>query len=103
VDSVKTADGSDAPAAQARLGLALRPLSPQERQESGLGAGLVVEQSQGRAAEAGIQPGDVVISVDGTAVQSVAQLRKLVEQHDKQIALLIQRGENRVFVPVTLG
>jgi serine protease Do len=63
----------------------------------------MVEDAQGRAAEAGIQPGDVVLSVDGTAVQSVAQLRKMVQQHDKQIALLIQRGDARVFVPVTLG
>ena len=54
-------------------------------------------------AEAGIQRGDVVLSVDGTPVQSVAQLRKMVKDHDKQIALLIQRGEARLFVPVTSG
>jgi serine protease Do len=63
----------------------------------------VVEDAQGRAAEAGIQPGDVVLSVDGTPVQSVEQLRKMVRDHDKQIALLIQRGDARLFVPVTLG
>ncbi len=63
----------------------------------------MVEEVQGRAAEAGIQPGDVVLSVDGTPVQTVAQLRKMVKDHDKQIALLIQRGDVRLFVPVTLG
>ena len=88
---------------QAKLGLALRPLNPQERQQAGVPGGLVVEESQGRAAEAGIQPGDVVLSVDGTAVQSVAQLRKMVKDHDKQIALLIQRGDARLFVPIDLG
>jgi serine protease Do len=93
--------GESAPAA--RLGLSVRPLNPDERQQAGVSGGLVVEDAQGRAAEAGIQPGDVVLSVDGTAVQSVAQLRKLVQDHDKQIALLIQRGNARVFVPVTLG
>ncbi len=90
-------------AGQARLGLALRPLNPLERQQAGVAGGLVVEDAQGRAADAGIQPGDVVLSVDGTPVESVAQLRKIVAQHDKQVALLIQRGENRLFVPVTLG
>ena len=55
--------------------------------------GLVVEDASGRAAEAGIQQGDVVLSVNGTPVQSVAQLRSLVHEHDKQVALLIQRGE----------
>jgi serine protease Do len=88
---------------QARLGLAVRPLSPEERQQAGVSGGLVVEDVQGHAAEAGIQPGDVVLSVDGTPVQSVVQLRKMVQEHDKQVALLIQRGDNRLFVPVTLG
>jgi serine protease Do len=90
-------------ASQAKLGLALRPLSPEERQQAGVPGGLVVEEAQGRAAEAGIQQGDVVLSVDGTPVQTVAQLRKMVKDHDKQIALLIQRGDARLFVPVTLG
>ena len=78
-------------------------MSPEERQQAGVPGGLVVEDAQGRAAEAGIQQGDVVLSVDGTPVQSVAQLRKMVKDHDKQIALLIQRGDARLFVPVTLG
>jgi serine protease Do len=98
------ADAADQGAAgQPRLGLALRPLSPAERQQAGVSGGLLVEQSSGHAADAGIQPGDVVLSVDGTAVDSVAQLRKMIGQHDKQVALLIQRGENRLFVPVSLG
>jgi serine protease Do len=97
-------DGSSgASAAPARLGLALRPLTPEERQQVGVSGGLVVEDAQGRAAEAGIQPGDVVLSVDGKPVQNIAQLRELVQKHDKQIALLIQRGEDRLFVPLTLG
>jgi serine protease Do len=101
---VEVADAGGANAApQARLGLAVRPLNPDERQQAGVSGGLIVEDVQGHAAEAGIQPGDVVLSVDGTPVQSVAQLRKMVQEHDKQVALLIQRGNSRLFVPVTLG
>jgi serine protease Do len=96
-------DGSAGASEPARLGLSLRPLNQEERQQAGVSGGLVVEDAQGRAAEAGIQPGDVVLSVDGTPVQSVAQLREMVKKHDKQIALLIQRGEAHLFVPVTLG
>ncbi len=92
-----------ASASPARLGLALRPLTPEERRQVGVSGGLVVEEAQGPAAEAGIQPGDVVLSVDGKPVQNIAQLRELVQKHDKQIALLIQRGEDRLFVPLTLG
>ena len=101
---VEVADAGGANASpQARLGLAVRPLNPDERQQAGVSGGLIVEDVQGHAAEAGIQPGDVVLSVDGTPVQSVAQLRKMVQEHDKQVALLIQRGNSRLFVPVTLG
>jgi len=101
---VTVADAADQGAAgQPRLGLALRPLNPAERQQAGVSGGLLVEQSQGHAADAGIQPGDVVLSVDGTPVDSVAQLRKMIGSRDKQVALLIQRGENRLFVPVSLG
>jgi serine protease Do len=101
--TLASADEGSGAAAPARLGLALRPLNQEERQQAGISGGLVVEDAQGPAAEAGIQAGDVVLSVDGTPVQSVAQLRKMVQDHGKQIALLIQRGDTRLFVPVTLG
>jgi serine protease Do len=96
--TAQTQDGSS----PARLGLALRPRNSRERQ-GGEANGLVVEEAQGHAADAGIQRGDVILSVDGTPVESVAQLRKIVQEHDKQVALLIERGDTRLFVPVTLG
>jgi len=92
-----------APEEAAHLGMRLRPLTPEEREQAGVSAGLVVEEARGGAAEAGIQPGDVILSVDGTPVQSVEQLRTLVREHDKQVALLIQRGDSRIFIPVGLG
>jgi serine protease Do len=99
-----TADSDTSPASdQAHLGLSVRPLTAQEREQAGVDSGLVVEEVQGRAAEAGIQQGDVVLAVDGTPVHNVAQLRSLVQDHSKQIALLIQRGDSRIFVPVALG
>ena len=85
------------------LGMRLRPLTPDERSQVGVSGGLVVEESSGRAADAGIQQGDVVLSVNGTPVDSVSQLRDLVQKHGDQVALLIQRGDSRIFVPVGLG
>ncbi|HTV96668.1 MAG TPA: Do family serine endopeptidase [Steroidobacteraceae bacterium] len=85
------------------LGMKLRPLTPDERSQAGVPGGLVVEESSGRAAEAGIQQGDVVLSVNGTPVNSVAQLRDLIHDHGNQVALLIQRGDTRIFIPVGLG
>jgi serine protease Do len=87
----------------AHLGMKLRPLTPEERSQAGVSGGLVVEESSGHAAEAGIQEGDVVLAVNGTPVDSVAQMRSLLHGHDSQVALLIQRGDTRIFVPVGLG
>ncbi len=63
----------------------------------------MVEQAQGAAEEAGIRPGDVVLSANGKAVSSVEDLRAVVSGSKDHIALLVQRGENRLFVPVALG
>ena len=40
-----------------------------------------------------VREGDVVLSVNGTTVSSVAQLRSLVHPGESQVALLIQRGD----------
>ena len=92
-----------APGQQPKLGLALRPLQPQELRGSGASSGLVVEQSSGPSARAGVQPGDVLVAINGTPVKSVEQVREAVAKSDKSVALLIQRGDSRIFVPVRIG
>jgi serine protease Do len=86
-----------------RLGMMVRPLSPAERSSAQVEAGLVVEQVAGAAAEAGIQRGDVVLSANGRPVGDVEQLRSIVEKAKSHVALLVQRGEARIFVPVELA
>jgi serine protease Do len=86
-----------------KLGLSVRPLTPDELQQAGVPSGLLVEGSTGPAADAGIQPGDIVLSADGTPLSSVEQLRKIVSNHKETVALLVQHGNLREFVPVQLG
>jgi len=100
---VASADDHAGSASPAALGLTVRPLTREEREQAGVTSGLVVENAEGKAAQAGIQQGDVLLGVDGTPVESVAQLRKLVQEKHKRAALLIQRGDERIFVPVALG
>jgi len=90
-------------AATGRLGLALRPLQPQERREAGVAAGLLIEDVAGAAARAGVQAGDVLVAVNGTPVGEVAQVRAAVARSGKSAALLIQRDGEQIFVPVRLG
>ncbi|MEO7495742.1 MAG: DegQ family serine endoprotease [Massilia sp.] len=86
-----------------RLGLALRPLEPLERRQSGLASGLVIEDAGGAAANAGVQPGDVLLSINGRPVSSIDQVRTLVGKSSKSVALLIQRGNDKIFIPVHIG
>ncbi len=89
--------------AKSRLGLAVRPLLPQEPRQADVAGGLVVERSTGAAARAGIQSGDVVLAVNGHPVADPGQLREFANKADKRLALLVQRGNARLFVPVELG
>ncbi len=100
--SAQVASKKDAPN-QGKLGLALRPLQPDEKQEAGVDAGLLVQQASGPAALAGVQAGDVLVSINGVPVKSIDQVRATVAKSDKSVALLILRGDAKIFVPVNLG
>ena len=86
-----------------KLGLAVRPLTGEEQRQGNVQGGLLVEQASGPAADAGIQPGDIVLSANGAPVSSTAALKSAVESSKGHIALLIQRGDARIFVPVRVG
>ena len=86
-----------------RLGVVVRPLDPDEQKQAGVRGGLMVENVTGPAADAGIQPGDVILSLNGTPVKSAEQLQQLMKKAGKHVALLVQRDEAKIFVPVDLG
>ncbi|HEY7288313.1 MAG TPA: Do family serine endopeptidase [Vicinamibacterales bacterium] len=86
-------DGTDRQADKGSLGVAVSR-DPK---------GLVVENvdPDGRAADAGIRPGDVIVEVNRRSVKSVEDLRAAVrESTDKPALLLIDRNGNDVYVTV---
>ena len=97
-----TADPDDEAAAGGRLGLALRPLSRDERQQAQLDHGLLVQGAQGAAAKAGLVRGDVVMAVNGLPLASVDELRRVLAAKPKRVALLVWRDGEQLFVPVPL-
>ena len=101
-DRVASAEPQAAPE-HGEVGLAVRPLQPAERAEAGVSHGLVVAQVSGPAAAAGIRPGDLLLAVNGKPVSSAEDVRELIDASDRSAALLIQRGGDRIFVPVHLG
>ncbi len=88
-----------------RLGLMLRDLNAQQKKKLNGKNGVLVVDAQGSAAQAGIRRGDVVLAVNNTEIQSVDQFNKQVDSvvSGKTIALLIQRGENTLYVPVKVN
>jgi serine protease Do len=102
-EPAKVAKAEKPEAAQGRLGLVVRPLTGDEKKETKLERGLVVEDVGGPAERAGVRPGDVILSVNRTPVDSLEQMKSLVEKSGKAVALLIQRDDARIFVPVPLG
>ncbi len=87
----------------ARLGVVVRPLTHGEEQQANVHSGLEVESASGPALDAGIQPGDIILSANGRAVSTPSQLDAAVrESKGGHVALLIQRGNSntRIFVPV---
>ncbi len=99
--SANLAQNDEGTGDKGRLGVVVRPLNPGENEDSA--GGLVVERATGPAARAGIEPGDVILALNGTPVTSGQQFQSLVQRAGHSVALLIQRNDAKIFVPVELG
>jgi len=103
MEDKRTASNVDHGQAGGKLGLAVRPLTGEEQRQAKTQGGLLVEQAKGPALNAGLQPGDIVVAANGAPVSSVADLKTAIEKSKTHIALLVQRGDTRLFVPVRVG
>jgi serine protease Do len=102
-EAVAPSDANAGGPSQDKLGVAVRPLTPEERKEVSLASGLLVEQAAGPAARAGIEAGDIILAVNGASIKSIEQLQALVSKENKLLAMLIQRAGAKMFIPVKLG
>jgi serine protease Do len=92
-----------AEAKPAKLGVAVRPLAPEERRARGIDAGVVVERADGPAAKAGIRAGDVILAFNGEKVENVEKLRALVDKSKGNVAVLVKRDDATIYLPVRIG
>jgi serine protease Do len=86
--------GGDGGAATAnRVGLSVRTLTVAEKSELKTRGSVVVVDSGGPAAEAGIRSGDVIISINREPITSVEDFQKAIRSGNQDWTLLIQRNE----------
>jgi len=105
-ERVARADTDSGSNDQAALGVSLAPLTPALASQLGVSKdahGLVVRDvdPNGRAADAGIQAGDVIESVNREPVRGVDDLRAALKRDTgKPVLLLIDRQDAKLFVTI---
>jgi serine protease Do len=96
------------PAQRARLGVAVAPPRVARRLRRAVGLperdGLLVRavEDDGPAGRAGVEPGDLIVAVDGRAVDGVDALYDVLDAAPEQLALTLVRGEQERDVEVAL-
>lgn len=85
-----------------KVGLTLQALTPQQKKKLNGKNGLLVISSTGAAEQAGIRRGDVILGLNNSETQSVDQFNKQINAvpAGKTIAVLVQRGDSTLYVPI---
>jgi len=102
-------ESDSTPEDKAALGVSVAPLTPDLATRFNLpktARGVVVQEvtPDGRAADAGIQAGDLIEQVNRTPVNSVEELRSAVRRtSDRPLLLLVNREGRNIFVTVRPG
>jgi serine protease Do len=85
-----------------KIGLTLKELTPAQKKKLNGKNGLVVTESAGVAAQAGIRRGDVILGLNNSESQSVEAFNKQINAvpAGKTVAVLVLRGESTLYVPI---
>jgi serine protease Do len=90
------------PTASTALGLTVVEVPAEMQRKLRIKGGVLVRQAEGAAANAGVEEGDVVLSVGDTDITSPSQFVSVVSKLDrsKRTALLVRRGDQTVWVAI---
>ena len=95
-------DEGEAATVNNRIGLSVRALTAAEKTQIKARGNIVVVNSKGPAAEAGLRSGDVILSINRSKIDSVAAFETAVKNAGHDATLLIQREGQQSIVTVTL-
>lgn len=107
LDNNASLASQDVPAAEAssRLGLKVSELDPKLREELDIDAGVIVETVTGPAQEARLQPGDIIVSLNGIDLHTPAELATLESSLpiDRPLPVLVVREQRQTFFTIRLS
>jgi serine protease Do len=88
-----------------KIGLTLKELTPAQKKKLNGKNGLLVADSTGSAAQAGIRRGDVILGLNNSESQSVELFNKQINAvaAGKTVAVLVLRGESTLYVPIKVN
>jgi serine protease Do len=95
-----------APKAEAnKIGLTLKELTTAQKKKLNGKNGLLVAESTGAAAQAGIRRGDVILGLNNSETQSVETFNKQINAvaAGRTVALLVLRGDGTLYVPIKVA
>lgn len=87
-------------AAANKLGVTVRPLNDEEKAKAET-EGLLVTESTGAARKAGIREGDIIVNINGVKIKKTDDLARVLDKN-KNLRVLVQRRDGRIFIPVRL-
>ena len=87
-----------------RLNIAVADAPPGEHGHGAAGGVLVQQVGPGVAAEAGVRPGDILLSLNNQKIKDAAHLRALVRElpRGKRVPLLVKRGSGSLYLAVEI-
>ena len=95
-----------APKAEAnKIGLTLKELTLAQKKKLNGKNGLLVAESTGAAAQAGIRRGDVILGLNNSETQSVEAFNKQINAvaAGRTVAVLVLRGDGTLYVPIKVA
>lgn len=104
--SAPALSATEAPATDdSRTGLVVSAIDGEIRDQLGIEHGVLIEEATGAAADAGLQPGDVVIALNNVELDTPEDLLALEPTlpSDRVLPVLVSRGDRQSFFTIELA
>ncbi|RYY77341.1 MAG: Do family serine endopeptidase [Gammaproteobacteria bacterium] len=84
------------------FGLTVRPLDSEQKKEYGISSGVTIEKAEGVSARAGLQTGDIILTINNQDITDGRAFEKIIEKAgaDKSIVVLARRENITQYIAI---